>query len=86
MPHDCETIMDGKLFNSYKLALAESDKYFGSLTDAVDWERPRRSRTGIRIETMTDGELGQLLWMFTGVYDFAYFLNLSALKPPTLAT
>jgi hypothetical protein len=40
---DCETITDGKLFNAYKLALAESDDFFGSLTDAVDWDRPSRS-------------------------------------------
>ena len=83
---DCETITAGKLFNAYKLALAESDQFFGSLTDAVDWERLRRFRTGTRIETMTDGELGQMLWMLTGVYDFAYFLSLYALKPPTLAS
>ena len=40
---DCETITDGKLFNAYKMALADSDEFFGSLTDAVDWDRPWRS-------------------------------------------
>lgn len=85
---DCETITDGKLFNAYKMALAESDDCFGSLTDAVDWDRPSRSGTGIpRIdEPMTNGELSQTLWMFTPVYDFAYFLSTYAATPPTLAS
>ena len=82
-----EATTDGKLFNAYKLALAESDKFFGSLTDAVDWNRPWRSGTGVpRIDKpMTPGELSQLLWMFASVYDFAYFLSRYAATPPTLA-
>jgi hypothetical protein len=85
---DCETITDGKLFNAYRLALADSDEVFGSLTDAVDWDRPWRSGTGIprTDRLMTDGEVGQMLWMFTSVNDFAYFLSKFAAKPPTLAS
>jgi len=83
---DCETTRDGKLFNAYKLALVASDEFFRSLTYAVDWERPLRFRRGIRIEKMTDGELSQLLWILAGVDDFAYFMSLYALTPPTLAS
>ena len=85
---DCETTTDGKLFNAYKMALAESDEFFGSLTDAVDWDRPWRSGVGVpRIDrVMTDGELGQMLWMFMSVYDLAYCLSTYAATPPTLAS
>ena len=85
---DCETTTDGKLFNAYKMALADSDEFFGSLTDAVDWDRPWRSGLGVpRIERlMTDGELGQMLWMFMTVHDLAYCLSTYAATPPTLAS
>jgi hypothetical protein len=85
---DCETITDGKLFNAYKLALADSDEVFGLLTDAVNWDRPWRSGTGIpRIDRlMTNGEVSQMLWMFASVNDFAYFLSKYSATPPTLAS
>jgi len=85
---DCETATEGKLFNAYKLALAESDKVFGSLTDAVDWKRPEFGRNGIPTvdRPFTKSELSQLLWILAGVDDFAYFMSLYALTPPTLAS
>jgi hypothetical protein len=85
---DCETITDGKLFNAYKLALADSDELFGSLTGAVDWDRTWRSGTDFpRIDrVMTDGEFSQMLWTFASVHDFAYFLSKYAATPPTLAS
>jgi hypothetical protein len=83
---DCETITDGKLFNAYKLALAESDEFFSSLTDAVDWDRPGYMWSPQMDRVPTKGEIGVTLWMFASVYDFAYFLSKFEATPPTLAS
>jgi hypothetical protein len=85
---DCETITDGKLFNAYKLALAESDEVFGSLTDAVNWKRPEFGRNGIPTvdRPFTKGELSQMLWLFASVHDFASFLSKYLATPPKLAS
>jgi hypothetical protein len=85
---DCETITDGKLFNAYKLALAESEEVFGSLTDSAVERRGRRfARKGIPgiDRPFTKGEAGELVWLFASVYDFAELVSKYAWTPPTLA-
>jgi hypothetical protein len=83
---DCETITDGKVFNAYKLALAESDEFFSLLTIRGIRGMQGRSRSTASDGRMTNGELGEMLWMFGSVHDFAYFLGKYAATPPTLAS
>jgi hypothetical protein len=86
---DCETITDGKLFNAYKLALAESDELFGELTNAMLAERRRPfRRKGIPIvdRPATKGEAGELVWLIASVHDVASYISKYGRKPPTLAS
>jgi hypothetical protein len=67
-----------KLLIAYKAALADSDAFIRSLTDAVDLCKPPTGRSDPSL-------VGWMFWGSMGPYDLAEVIREHGLKPPTLA-
>jgi hypothetical protein len=67
-----------KLLMAYKAALADSDAYIRSVTDAVDFSKLPTGESD-------PSYIGWIFWGILGPYDLAAVIRKLGLKPPTLA-